>query len=101
MRRPSGARVLKPRPMRQREPSWARTKAFGVKAMQNRQFGRVLICAGAMAVSAAASSAVHAQGKWRAGAPIPQGANEVIGVAIDGQLLVYGGQDPTSSPQGI
>jgi N-acetylneuraminic acid mutarotase len=69
--------------------------------MQNRRFGRVLIFAGAMAVFVAASSAVHAQGKWHAGAPIPEGANEVIGVAIDAQMLVYGGQDPTSSPQGI
>ena len=36
--------------------------------------------------------AAHAQGKWRTGTPIPQGANEVIGAEIDGQVLVYGGQ---------
>jgi N-acetylneuraminic acid mutarotase len=45
--------------------------------------------------------AANAQGKWRTGAPIPQGANEVIGAAIDGQVYVYGGQDPASKPQGI
>jgi N-acetylneuraminic acid mutarotase len=46
-------------------------------------------------------SSAQAQGKWRSGAPIPQGANEVIGAAIDGQVLVYGGQDPQSKAQGI
>ena len=50
---------------------------------------------------AAANSAALAQGKWRVGAPIPEGANEVLGAAIDGQVLVYGGQDPTNKPQGM
>jgi N-acetylneuraminic acid mutarotase len=45
--------------------------------------------------------AAHAQGKWRAGTPIPQGANEVIGAEIDGQVLVYGGQDPGNNAMGI
>src|SRR5258707_1170985 len=47
------------------------------------------------------SPAAHAQGKWRAGTPIPQGANEVIGAEIDGQVLVYGGQDPGNNAMGI
>ena len=47
------------------------------------------------------SGSASAQGKWRVAKPIPQGANEVIGAAIDGQVLVYGGQDPRSRPQGI
>ena len=34
-------------------------------------------------------------------APIPQGANEVIGTATDGRLYVYGGQDPNSTPLGL
>src|SRR5260370_40460950 len=46
------------------------------------------------AFALAAAPAAHAQGKWRAGTPIPQGANEVIGAEIDGQGLVYGGPDP-------
>src|SRR4029078_13170516 len=45
--------------------------------------------------------AAHAQGKWRTGTPIPQGANEVIGAEIDGQVLVYGGQDPGNKSMGI
>src|SRR5258705_11123106 len=45
--------------------------------------------------------AAHAQGKWRTGTPIPQGANEVIGAEIDGQVLVYGGQDPGKNAMGI
>jgi hypothetical protein len=32
-----------------------------------------------LAASLAAAAPAHAEGKWRAGAPIPQGANEVIG----------------------
>jgi N-acetylneuraminic acid mutarotase len=33
--------------------------------------------------------------------PIPQGANEVIGGAIDGQMFVYGGAGPANKPMGI
>ena len=48
------------------------------------------------------ATAAKAQGKWRLGAPIPQGANEVLGAVIDGQVFVYGGQDgATNKPQGI
>lgn len=35
---------------------------------------------------------VRAQGSWRQMRPIPQGANEVIGAAVDGLLYVYGGE---------
>ena len=48
-----------------------------------------------------ATVSANAQGKWRAGAPIPQGANEVIGGTIDGQMFVYGGQDSANKPMGI
>ena len=48
-----------------------------------------------------ASAQVFAQGAWKQGPPIPQGANEVIGGAIGGSILVYGGQDATSKPMGI
>ena len=33
------------------------------------------------------ATAAHAQGKWRQGAPIPQGANGVIGAADGTSLL--------------
>jgi Kelch motif len=33
-----------------------------------------------------------AQGSWTTLKPIPQGANEVIGAAVDGRLYVYGGE---------
>jgi len=55
----------------------------------------------AAAIVFGSAGGAHAQGKWRSGPPIPQGANEVIGAAIDGQMLVYGGQDPQSKAQGI
>jgi N-acetylneuraminic acid mutarotase len=42
-----------------------------------------------------------AEDSWRQGPPIPEGANEVIGAAVAGQVLVYGGQDATSKPMGI
>ena len=54
-----------------------------------------------LSLSLAATVSASAQGKWRAGAPIPQGANEVIGGAIDGQMFVYGGQDSANKPMGI
>jgi N-acetylneuraminic acid mutarotase len=67
--------------------------------------GRPHACAFA-AVLLAASALVfvpgaQAEGKWRIGAPIPQGANEVIGAPIDGQFYVYGGQDSGNKPQGL
>jgi N-acetylneuraminic acid mutarotase len=42
-----------------------------------------------------------AEDAWRAGPPIPQGANEVIGAAVGDHLLVYGGQDGVSAAMGI
>ena len=45
-------------------------------------------------------SAAHAQGAWKAGPQIPQGANEVIGAVVKGHILVYGGQD-NNGPMGI
>jgi len=33
-----------------------------------------------------------AQGSWTQMKPIPQGANEVIGAAVEGLLYVYGGE---------
>jgi len=47
------------------------------------------------------AGAAHAQGKWRQGQPIPQGANEVIGAAVGNEMLVYGGQDSGNKPMGI
>ncbi len=52
-------------------------------------------------IFATGASPAHAQGKWHPGAPIPEGANEVIGAQVGGQLYVYGGQDPQSKPQGL
>src|SRR5258708_22052176 len=54
-----------------------------------------------MALMFAYTPAVHAQGKWKQGQPIPQGANEVIGAAVGNELLVYGGQDSNSKPLGV
>src|ERR1700681_4679350 len=54
-----------------------------------------------VALTLGCASAAHAQGKWRQGEPIPQGATEVIGAAIGNQMLVYGGQDAGSKPMGI
>jgi len=42
-----------------------------------------------------------AQGAWKQGAPIPQGANAVIGATVGGSVLVYGGQDPANKPMGL
>src|SRR5216684_8708498 len=42
-----------------------------------------------------------AQGSWKQGSPIPQGANEVIGANVGGSVLIYGGQDPTGKSMGI
>src|SRR5258708_21002490 len=42
-----------------------------------------------------------AQGSWKQGSPIPQGANEVIGANVGGSMLIYGGQDPTGKSMGI
>jgi len=54
-----------------------------------RRAGRIHACHGARR---------PCPGQMAGGAPIPQGANEVIGAEIDGQVLVYGGQDPGTMP---
>jgi N-acetylneuraminic acid mutarotase len=46
------------------------------------------------------SSGAAAQGRWVQATAIPQGANEVIGAAVDGRLYLYGGQAPPG-PLGI
>jgi len=52
-----------------------------------------LAVASFVAAAGAFAPDVRAEGKWRVGASIPEGANEVIGAALDGQIYVYGGQD--------
>ena len=52
-----------------------------------------LLCSIFALVLVALIPAVHAQGVWKPGPPIPQGANEVIGAVVNGHILVYGGQD--------
>ena len=42
--------------------------------------------------SALLSGQACSQGSWTSMKPIPQGANEVIGAAVDGLLYVYGGE---------
>src|SRR5262245_13644148 len=70
--------------------------------MIDRAYGRMaVLIAASFALALALAPAAQAQGKWRAGTPIPQGANEVIGAEIDGQVLVYGGQDPGNNAMGI
>jgi N-acetylneuraminic acid mutarotase len=69
--------------------------------MMDSRFGEAALTMTLAALVFGFATAAHAQGKWRAGAPIPQGANEVIGAEIDGQVLVYGGQDPGNNAMGI
>src|SRR5262245_17884833 len=56
-------------------------------------FARVLVLLSGVAGAVTA----HAQGKWTQGPAIPEGANEVIGAAVNGQMLVFGGQDTKSA----
>jgi N-acetylneuraminic acid mutarotase len=46
----------------------------------------------AMIASGLLSQEVCAQGSWASLKAIPQGANEVVGAAVDGRLYVYGGE---------
>ena len=62
-----------------------------------RRFALVSLC---LTLGLASLSAL-AQGSWKPGAPIPQGANEVIGANVGGYVLVYGGQDPANKPMGL
>ena len=41
---------------------------------------------------AMASATAKAEGSWMQAKPMPQGANEVIGAALEGLLYVYGGE---------
>jgi N-acetylneuraminic acid mutarotase len=50
---------------------------------------------------AGAAGGVQAQGGWVQGPPIPEGANEVIGATVGGQVLVYGGQAGDGRVMGI
>ncbi|HEY6721396.1 MAG TPA: DUF1668 domain-containing protein [Burkholderiales bacterium] len=52
-------------------------------------------------VLALAGAGAFAQGSWKQGPPIPQGANEVIGANVGGNVLVYGGQDGAGKSMGI
>lgn len=61
---------------------------------------RIGIAALALTLGIASATAL-AQGAWKQGAPIPQGANEVIGASVGGVMLVYGGQDPANKAMGI
>ncbi len=63
------------------------------------QFGRAFGIALILGVGFA--TAAQAQGKWRSGAPIPEGNNEVIGASIGNQVLIYGGLGPTMNPEGV
>ena len=56
---------------------------------------------GMAAASLCLSFGAYAQGTWKQGPPIPQGANEVIGGAVNGKMLVYGGQDGSGKSMGI
>lgn len=63
----------------------------------HRSIGALILVAALFLVPTGA----RGQGAWKQGPPIPQGANEVIGAAVGGQVLVYGGQGPDSKPMGI
>ena len=53
-----------------------------------------------LAVFFAAAGAAHAQ-KWVTAAPVPQGAEEVYGVAAGGRMYVFGGLAPAWKPMGM
>ena len=38
---------------------------------------------------------------WEAGPPIPEGAEEVLGVGVGNSMLVYGGLGPSYTPRGL
>lgn len=62
------------------------------------RFAAGILLAAVAAVLPAAPS--HAEW-WRQAAPIPGGANEVIGASLGGYLYVYGGQGPRSEALGV
>ena len=65
--------------------------------MNKNTAGRIVV---ALALGFASVHAL-AQGAWRQGPPIPEGANEVLGANVNGSLLVYGGQGTKNEPMGI
>src|SRR5712691_8603884 len=67
---------------------------------QNKNWRRFALASLCLTLGLASLSAL-AQGSWKQGAPIPQGANEVIGANVGGYVLVYGGQDPANKPMGL
>ncbi len=54
-----------------------------------------------MTVGPVASQSLQSPGHWNTMKPIPQGANEVIGTAVDEKVIVYGGQLSPNIPQGL
>src|SRR5260370_3137839 len=69
--------------------------------MMDSRFGEAALTMTLAALVFGFATAAHAQGKWRAGAPLPQGPNEAIGAEIDGAALLYGGQDPGNNDMGL
>ena len=58
----------------------------------NRRHVMGVLCAGAAALALGGRFGLAAEpGPWRQVKPIPQVANEVVGAAVNGQFLVYGG----------
>jgi hypothetical protein len=53
-----------------------------------------------LASSLAAAGAAHAQ-KWVTAAPVPQGAEEVYGIAAGGKMYVFGGLAPGWKAMGM
>src|SRR5256885_2108552 len=47
------------------------------------------------------AGAARAESGWVQGPPIPEGANEVIGATVGGQVYVYGGQAGDGRVMGI
>jgi len=65
-------------------------------------FARAIAVAALLAPAIAVTVANAQTPVWHAAQPIPQGANEVIGTALDDAVFVYGGQiDGTNVPQGL
>jgi len=69
---------------------------------RRRSFARAIAVAALLAPAIAVTVANAQTPVWHAAQPIPQGANEVIGTALDDAVFVYGGQiDGTNVPQGL
>lgn len=67
-----------------------------------QQLRSLLVRAGACAALFLAATAATAQAPtWASAAPIPQGAEEVYGIASGGKLYVFGGLAPGWKPMGM